>query len=285
MNTLPPDLDRDRLPRHLAVIMDGNGRWAQQRGLPRIAGHRQGARTLREVVRCCKAWGIPLLTVYAFSTANWQRPCQEVEFLMRLFEHLLAKELAEMQAEGVRLRFLGDLSGLPASLQSALYRAAALTRHNQAITFNVAINNYGSRQEIVHACQKLATAVLEGYLSPDQIDEGTISQALDTHDCSDPDLLIRTSGEQRLSNYLLWQLAYTELYFTECYWPDFDREALYQALLDFQQRDRRFGKLSGALTACPPLTTGGTLQSPAQPGKLRSTLRYFFMAELVLQAN
>jgi undecaprenyl diphosphate synthase len=248
MKTLPLDLDRDRLPQHVAFIMDGNGRWAQQRGLPRIAGHRQGARVLKDLVRCCKDWGIPTLTVYAFSTENWRRPLPEVEFLMRLFERLLCKELAEMHAEGVRLQFLGDLSGLPAALQTEIQQAIAKTAQNHGVTFNVAVN-YGSRLEIVRACQALAQQVQQGLVQPQEIDESRLSQQLYTAQQPDPDLLIRTSGEQRLSNYLLWQLAYTELYFTDRLWPDFDRSAFHQALLDYQQRDRRFGKLPTALTA------------------------------------
>ena len=248
MKTLPVDIDRDRLPQHVAFIMDGNGRWAKQRGLPRIAGHRQGARILKDLVRCCKDWGIPTLTVYAFSTENWQRPLKEVEFLMRLFERLLRKELTEMHQAGVRLQFLGDLSELPASLQTEMTQACEITAQNQGVTFNVAVN-YGSRLEITRAFQALAQQVKQGVLNPEDIDETTISQQLYTPDGPDPDLLIRTSGEQRLSNYLLWQLAYTELYFTEHFWPDFDRSAFHVALLAYQQRDRRFGKVATALSA------------------------------------
>lgn len=248
MKTLPLDLDRDRLPRHVACIMDGNGRWAKARSLPRIAGHRQGARSLKDLVRCCQDWGIPTLTVYAFSTENWQRPLPEVEFLMRLFERLLRKELAEMRREGVRLQFLGDLSALPATLQTAMGHACKTTAHNRGVTFNVAVN-YGSRREITRACQALAAQVQQGRLQPADIDETALSRQLYTLDGPDPDLLIRTSGEQRLSNYLLWQLAYTELYFTDRYWPDFDRVAFHEALLAYQQRDRRFGKVTTALSA------------------------------------
>ncbi|MEM9003415.1 MAG: isoprenyl transferase [Cyanobacteria bacterium P01_F01_bin.86] len=243
MKTLPLDLDPNRLPHHVAFIMDGNGRWATQQGLPRIAGHRQGARILKDLVRCCKDWGIPMLTVYAFSTENWQRPLAEVQFLMRLFERLLRQELAELHQEGVRLQFLGDRSELPATLQTEIEQAVVTTAQNQAVTFNVAIN-YGSRMEIVQACRQLAQQVEQGVLAASAIDERLLNKQLDTAGYPDPDLLIRTSGEQRLSNYLLWQLAYAELYFTECLWPDFDRGAFHQALLSFQQRDRRFGKLS-----------------------------------------
>jgi undecaprenyl diphosphate synthase len=238
----PADLDPQALPRHVAIIMDGNGRWAQQRGFPRIAGHRQGAKALKELVRCCKDWGIPALTAYAFSTENWQRPLKEVEFLMRLFERLLRRELAEMHREGVRISFIGDLSVLPASLGRAIEHAVKHTAHNPAVHLTVAIN-YGSRAELTHACRQIATQVQQGKIQPQAIDEAILSQHLYTTGHPDPDLLIRTSGEQRLSNYLLWQLAYTEFYFTETFWPDFDRAALHQALQYFQNRERRFGKV------------------------------------------
>ncbi|NER79988.1 MAG: isoprenyl transferase [Leptolyngbya sp. SIO1D8] len=252
MKTLPLDLDPTRLPHHVAFIMDGNGRWATQQGLPRMAGHRQGARVLKDLVRCCKDWGIPMLTVYAFSTENWQRPPVEVQFLMRLFERLLRKELTELHKEDVCLKFLGDLSALPETLQAEMHRATAETAHNQSVTFNVAVN-YGSRLEIVHACQQVAQQVQQGLLNPEDIDETLLTQQLYTGNHPDPDLLIRTSGEQRLSNYLLWQLAYTELYFTENPWPDFDRQAFHQALLSFQQRNRRFGALPTVAARSQPI--------------------------------
>ena len=246
--TLPPDLDRDRLPHHVACIMDGNGRWAEQRRLPRMAGHRQGARVLKDLVRCCKDWDIAHLTVYAFSTENWQRPLAEVSFLMRLFEKLLDQELIELHREGVRLRFLGDLTELPISLQKRMLRTMTTTAQNQALTFNVAVN-YGSRAEITRACRHLAQQVQRGLLAPEDIDETLIGQNLDTGMLPPPDLLIRTSGECRLSNYLLWQLAYAELYFTPTPWPEFDRAAFHRALQVYQHRDRRFGTLPAALPA------------------------------------
>jgi undecaprenyl diphosphate synthase len=245
---LPTDLDLQTLPKHIAVIMDGNGRWAKKRGFPRIAGHRQGAKTLKDLLRCCKDWGIPALTAYAFSTENWQRPLKEVGFLMRLFERLLRQELAEMQREDVRITFIGDLSVLADSLRHEIDRAMTLTAQNQGIHFSVAIN-YGSRAELTQACRRIAEHVQQGLLQPHAIDETLIGQYLYTQGTSDPDFLIRTSGEQRLSNYLLWQLAYTEFYFTETYWPDFDRSAFHQALLYYQGRDRRFGQLTPSLTA------------------------------------
>jgi undecaprenyl diphosphate synthase len=256
-SNLPADLHPEALPAHVAVIMDGNGRWATQRGLPRVAGHRQGAKTVKELLRCCQDWGIPALTVYAFSTENWRRPMEEVGFLMRLFDRLLRRELAEMQREGVRIRFLGDLSPLPEGLRSLMAEAMALTRHNQRVRFNVAVN-YGGRQELVNAARSLAQQAVSGALSLDAIDETTLERALLTQGLPDPDLLIRTSGEQRLSNFLPWQLAYTELYFTECLWPEFDRAAFHRALRWYQGRQRRFGGLeTGAIApSCPRLGTG-----------------------------
>ncbi|WP_017300647.1 isoprenyl transferase [Nodosilinea nodulosa] len=244
-STLPIDLHFDALPAHVAVIMDGNGRWATQRGLPRVAGHRQGAKTVKDLLRCCKDWGIGALTVYAFSTENWRRPMEEVGFLLRLFDRLLRREMVEMQREGVQIRFLGDLSPLPDRLQDLMQEAMAATRHNQRVQFNVAVN-YGGRQELVAATRHIAQQVSCGALSLDQIDEETLSRALLTHPLPDPDLLIRTSGEQRLSNFLPWQLAYTELYFTDLLWPEFDRAAFYQALRWYQGRQRRFGGLVAA---------------------------------------
>ncbi|MBF2004348.1 MULTISPECIES: isoprenyl transferase [Chlorogloeopsis] len=245
---LPADLDPHRLPQHVAVIMDGNGRWATSKGLPRIAGHRQGAKTLKELLRCCKDWGIKALTVYAFSTENWRRPTQEVDFLMRLFEQMLKRELAQMHREGVRISFIGDLSILPKSLQVEMQHSMTQTLQNQAIHFTVAVN-YGSRNEITKACHQIAELVERGELNSQQVNENLVAQYLDTAGTSEPDLLIRTSGEVRLSNFLLWQLAYTEMYFTDILWPDFDRMAFYQALLSYQKRDRRFGKLNTSLSA------------------------------------
>ncbi|MBD2514641.1 isoprenyl transferase [Nostoc sp. FACHB-973] len=248
MTSLPTDLNPQHLPHHIAVIMDGNGRWAKNRGLPRIAGHRQGAKTLKELLRCCKHWGIKALTAYAFSTENWQRPVEEVNFLMLLFERLLHRELAQMHQEGVRISFIGDLSVLPKSLQTQMERSMAETLNNQAIHFTVAVN-YGSRNEITKVCRQVAELVEQGELSAEQVNESLIEKHLYTADIPEPDLLIRTSGEMRLSNFLLWQMAYTEMYFTDVLWPDFDTEAFHQALLSYQKRDRRFGKIKTSLSA------------------------------------
>jgi undecaprenyl diphosphate synthase len=242
LEQLPPDLDANRLPKQIAVIMDGNGRWAQKRGFPRVMGHRKGVDTLKGLLRCCRDWGIPGLTAYAFSTENWGRPSEEVDFLLTLFERVLRQELSEMMAEEVRIRFVGNLEALPESLQAEIASAMEETANNEGIEFTVA-TNYGGRQEIIAACRAIAQQVQDGKLSPDQVDEALFTQHLYTAHLPDPDLLIRTSGEMRISNFLLWQLAYAEIYVTDTLWPDFDRQAFHQALLAFQQRDRRFGKI------------------------------------------
>ena len=245
---LPTDLNPKKIPQHIAVIMDGNGRWATSRGLPRIAGHRQGAKMLKELLRCCKDWGIKALTAYAFSTENWQRPVEEVDFLMHLFERLLHRELAQMHQEGVRISLIGDLSALPKSLQTEMERSMTETLNNQAIHFTVAVN-YGSRNEITRVCRQVAQLVQQGELSPQEVNESLVEQHLYTAATREPDLLIRTSGEMRLSNFLLWQMAYTEMYFTDILWPDFNREAFHQALLSYQRRDRRFGQVKTSVSA------------------------------------
>ncbi len=239
---LPPDLDPQRLPHHVAVIMDGNGRWAQQRGLPRFMGHRRGVETLKDMLRCCKDWGVPTLTAYAFSTENWGRPTEEVNFLMGLFQEVLEQELQELIREGVCLRFVGNLAPLPVSLKNFMDRSMAATAHNHAVAFNVAIN-YGGRQEILQAVQAVAQLVQNGELLPEEITEEVFTRQLYTYPMRDPDLLIRSSGELRLSNFLPWQLAYTELYVSEVNWPDFDRVCFHKALGHYQHRQRRFGKL------------------------------------------
>ncbi|MGB8699451.1 MAG: polyprenyl diphosphate synthase, partial [Thermosynechococcaceae cyanobacterium] len=217
LTVLPPDLDAQRLPRHVAVIMDGNGRWAKRQGLPRVMGHRHGVDTLKDLLRCCKDWGIEALTAYAFSTENWGRPMPEVEFLMTLFERVLRRELQEMVEEGVQIHFVGDLEGLPKSLRDEIDRAMTATQHNQKIKFIVA-TNYGGRREILQACRAIAEKVRLGELCAEDIDESVFERHLYTAGMSDPDLLIRTSGEKRVSNFLLWQVAYAELYITDTLW-------------------------------------------------------------------
>lgn len=238
----PADLDVQRLPQHVAVIMDGNGRWAKQRGLPRVMGHRRGVDALKELLRCCKDWGIESLTAYAFSTENWGRPHAEVEFLMTLFERVLRRELQELIEEGVQIHFVGDLKSLPETLQAEIDRAMTATQHNQKIRFVVA-TNYGGRREILQACRAIAQEASQGKVAPEDIDEALFEKHLYTAGMCDPDLLIRTSGEMRVSNFLLWQVAYAELYVTETLWPDFDRHEFHRALTDFQQRKRRFGRV------------------------------------------
>ncbi|PSB18190.1 isoprenyl transferase [Phormidesmis priestleyi ULC007] len=239
---LPTDLKRDQLPKHVAVIMDGNGRWAKRQGLPRIMGHRRGVDTLKELLRCCRDWGVQALTAYAFSTENWGRPLEEVEFLMTLFERVLRQELREMMQENVCIKFVGNLGALPRSLQAEIERSMLETQDNQGICFTVA-TNYGGRQEILRACRAIAIQVQQGLVQPEDIDEGLFERHLYTAGIRDPDLLIRTSGEMRLSNFLLWQMAYSEIYVTDTLWPDFDRQEFHQALAAYQQRERRFGKV------------------------------------------
>ncbi len=237
---LPTGLDPTRLPAHVAVIMDGNGRWARRRNLPRVMGHREGVEALKRTLRLCSDWGIGALTAYAFSTENWSRPGEEVSFLMALFERVLARELEALEREQVRIRFLGDLQQLPQGLQGLIADATARTAANGGIHFNVC-TNYGGRSELVRAARHLAERVARGELDPAAIDEAAFAAELHTAGERDPDLLIRTSGEHRISNFLLWQLAYAELHVTDVLWPDFDAQSLARALLDYQGRQRRFG--------------------------------------------
>ncbi|MEH2321233.1 isoprenyl transferase [Nostoc sp.] len=242
LQDLPTDLKRELLPQHVAVIMDGNGRWAKRQGLPRIMGHKRGVDALKDLLRCCQDWGIQALTAYAFSTENWKRPQEEVDFLMTLFQRVLRQELREMVEENVQIKFVGNLQDLPRSLQQEISRSMAETKDNRGIRFSVA-TNYGGRQEILQACQAIAKQVQQGLLQPDEIDEQVFESHLYTAGITDPDLLIRTSGEMRLSNFLLWQMAYGEIYITDTLWPDFDRAEFHRALCAYQQRERRFGKV------------------------------------------
>lgn len=229
-----------RIPQHLAIIMDGNGRWAEQRQLPRIFGHQQGVETVREVVKECRALGIPHLTLYAFSSENWGRPAAEVAALMELLGLFLAQELETLMNEDIRLRVIGNIALLPVAVRQVLEDTIERTAGNRRLVLTLALS-YGARDEILRAVQALATEVEGGELSVAEIDEQRFSAALDTAGLPDPDLLIRTSGEMRISNFLLWQLAYAELYFTEVLWPDFSAEELRRALDAFAARQRRFG--------------------------------------------
>jgi undecaprenyl diphosphate synthase len=232
-------------PRHIAIIMDGNGRWAQARGLPRIAGHRQGAEALRRTVRAAGELGIPYLTLFGFSSENWKRPVAEIDDLMGLLRHYLRGEIAELHRNGVRLRVIGDRERLAPDIVTLIANAETLTRDNTGVNLTIALS-YGGRAEIVAAVRSLAAKAVDGGLAPDAIDEDVISRHLFTAGIPDPDLLIRTSGEQRISNFLLWQCAYSELVFTKTLWPDFGRADLEQAIADFGCRDRRYGASIGS---------------------------------------
>ncbi len=233
-------LDYHRLPRHVAVIMDGNGRWAKRQGLRRVRGHMAGAESVRVVVRTARRVGIEYLTLYTFSEENWQRPTAEVRALMNLLTRYLRQELAEMQENNIALRAIGDLKRLPENVQRELAKTEEATREGARMTLSLALS-YGGRQEIVQAAQALAEDLKAGRVRPEDINLENFAGRLFTVGIPDPDLLIRTSGEFRLSNFLLWQSAYTELYFTDTLWPDFREEEFIQALLEFQRRDRRFG--------------------------------------------
>jgi undecaprenyl diphosphate synthase len=235
-------LDPSRLPRHIAVIMDGNGRWAQERGKPRIEGHAQGMQAVRRTVEDCCNLGIDCLTLYCFSSENWKRPKPELDFLMALLEQYLIEERELIMQQNIRLRVIGSRDQLPEGVLREVDKSLALSRHNTGLTLALAIN-YGARQELLQAIRRLAERVAGGELAPSQIDEPTLEQELFTHGLPEPDLLIRTAGEQRLSNFLLWQLSYTELWFTERCWPDFDTDLLALALRDYAHRVRRFGGL------------------------------------------
>jgi len=227
-----------KIPTHIAIIMDGNGRWAAARGLPRLAGHRAGTENLRRVIRACVEFGIQYLTIYAFSTENWGRPKEEVEGLMQIVEDVIDKELDELDKEGVKLRHIGRLEHVNPSLRDKVLQAVEMTKNNTRLNLNIAFN-YGGRDEIVCAIRTM----LQNGVKPEEVTEQLISQNLFTAGIPDPDLIVRTSGEMRISNFLIWQGAYSEWYVTNSYWPDFDKEELRKALVDYNQRERRFGRL------------------------------------------
>ena len=237
---LPASPDGAAVPRHVAIIMDGNGRWAKARGLPRVAGHRRGADAVRRIVRSAGELGVPMLTLFAFSTENWRRPADEVSDLMGLLRHYLKNELEELSRNGARLRVIGSRSGLAGDIVSDIAEAERTTAGNRRIDVNICLN-YGARDEIVGAARSLARRVAAGELKPEQIDEASFEAELLTGGLPDPDLLIRTSGEQRISNFLLWQCAYTELVFVDTLWPDFGKKHLDQAIAEFRRRERRYG--------------------------------------------
>ena len=229
-------------PQHIAIIMDGNGRWARQRGLPRAAGHRMGVEAVRNTVKAALELHVPYLTIFSFSSENWSRPASEIDDLMGLVKRFIRKDLADLHAHGVRIRVIGEATNIDAELLALIEDAQALTRNNTALNLQIAFN-YGARAEITRAVRRLAARVANGQIEADRIEPGDLEAELDTAGVPDPDLLIRTSGELRLSNFLLWQCAYTELVFMDVFWPDFGREQLERAIAEFRTRDRRFGGL------------------------------------------
>lgn len=246
MTSLKDKIDLNRLPSHVAIIMDGNGRWAKAHGKPRIFGHQNGVKSVREVTEAAAEIGISYLTLYAFSTENWDRPKLEVNALMHLLIETVRKELSTLNDNDIKLQAIGDLTKLPPKTYQALMEGIEKTSNNKRMTLILALN-YSSRWELSQAFQNAAMDAQSGILDPSSIDESTVSNYLSTASVPDPELMIRTSGELRISNFLLWQLAYAELYFTEVFWPDFRKEHFYQALIDFQHRERRFGRISEQL--------------------------------------
>jgi len=243
-----PQLDLDRLPRHIAVIMDGNGRWARERNRRRVFGHREGSNSVRDIVSCCRRLGIPYLTLYAFSKENWQRPEAEVKALWRLLKSFLKSQLQEIMEKEIRLCHLGDTEGIPADVARELRAAIAQTARFDKLTLSLAIN-YGGRQEITRAAKLFAADVQQGKSSLEDLSPEYFSRYLFTVSLPDPDLIIRTGGEHRVSNFLLWQLAYTEIYVTRVLWPDFREPQFLEALRDYQKRERRFGRTSEQIEA------------------------------------
>ena len=231
------------IPVHIAIIMDGNGRWAKKRALPRVAGHRRGVETVKDIVKACAQVGVKYLTLYTFSTENWKRPKDEVSTLMRLLLRSLKREAKELHENDIRMQTIGDIKSLPEAVQNELRETIKKTAGNKKMTLNLALS-YSGRWELIKAVKEIAALASEGKISENEINEANFSKFLTTKDIPDPDLLIRTSGEFRVSNFLLWQIAYTEFFITDVYWPDFDRKHLYEAIKDFQHRERRFGKVS-----------------------------------------
>ncbi|MBD3723446.1 MAG: isoprenyl transferase [Flavobacteriaceae bacterium] len=245
--SLLEQINTNKLPQHLAIIMDGNGRWAKQKGLLRTIGHESGTKSVKATVETCAKLGIKNLTLYAFSTENWNRPKLEVDTLMKLLISSLKKELKTLNKNNIRLNAIGNLTNLPVKVQAELQEVIQKTSENTRMTLTLALS-YGAREELVQAVKKISDKVKNNIISPDTIDETIINQHLYTHDLPDVDLVIRTSGEHRISNFLLWQIAYAEFYFTEVLWPDFNEANLYEAIISYQNRERRFGKTSEQLS-------------------------------------
>jgi undecaprenyl diphosphate synthase len=235
-------MDKDQLPRHVAIIMDGNGRWAKARGMNRTQGHMEGVKRVEEIIKAARNRGIKFLTIYAFSTENWSRPQDEVSMIMRTFIMVLGQKSKELGKNGVRINFIGRRQGVPAEVLKAMDEALLVTMNNTAMTLNIAFN-YGARGEIIDAIKSILAQVREGKIKTDDVDEKLVSSHLYTQGQPDPDLLIRTSGEKRISNFLLWQLSYAELYFTDKCWPEFNEEQFSKALTSYAQRERRWGKV------------------------------------------
>ena len=240
------EFDTHNIPPHIAIIMDGNGRWANAKGLPRLAGHREGVRTVRKITEICGELDVKILTLYTFSSENWNRPAREVSALMKLLVSSLRREVKELMKNNVRFTVIGNINELESNVQNELLDAIHKTKSNTGLNLNLALS-YGSRQEILYAVKQIARKVSEGKLDVEEIDEFLFSKLLYTQDIPDPDLLIRTGGEFRISNFLLWQIAYTEIHVTETYWPSFGKEELTEAIYEYQTRERRFGKISEQL--------------------------------------
>ncbi len=246
MSDLLDKIDKEKVPRHVAIIMDGNGRWAKKHGKERIYGHQEGTQRVKDVVKAAINSGVEYVTLYTFSKENWRRPKEEVNFLMELLVESIRNELDELNEKGIRLHIIGDLDSLPGKVRENVRSALDTTKHNTKLHLVMALN-YGARWEITEAVKNIATKVAQGIWGVEEINNEVVAKHLTTKDIPDPELLIRTSGEQRISNFLLWQIAYTELYFTEKFWPEFKEEDFYEALLDYQRRERRFGKISEQL--------------------------------------
>ena len=239
-NDLSKRLDMQKVPQHIAIIMDGNGRWATKKGLPRTYGHKRGVNVLKEILKASKKLGCKVLTVYAFSTENWTRPIKEVDFLINLFREVLRKEIEEINEESTKIKFIGDLTPFPENLKKIISSSESLTRKNNEFLLNVCVN-YGGRQEIVKVAKELAIKTFSGEIKPSEVNEELFNSKLLTRGTKDPELLIRTSGEKRISNFLLWQLAYSEIYISDVLWPDFNEFEFLKAIIDYQSRNRRFG--------------------------------------------
>ncbi len=242
---LSKSIDKQKVPEHVAIIMDGNGRWAIKKGFPRSFGHNKGVSVLKEIIKVSKKLGCKVLTVYAFSTENWTRPIKEVDFLLNLFSEVLKNEIEEIHEELIKIKFIGDLTPFPDALKKRIYFSESLTKNNNKFLLNICIN-YGGRQEIVKVAKELALKSSSGEIKPSEVNEELFNSELLTQGIKDPELLIRTSGEKRISNFLLWQLAYSEIYISEVLWPDFNETEFLKAIIDYQSRDRRFGGIESS---------------------------------------